>query len=350
MLPEEALCAVAVQERRGGGWWGRAQRQAASPLGSSDTDDLPEPRGGGAGGPTGLYGEKDTARAAGMKEQGSSSVGVRHGPRGQAQGRGVGPAAAAARVGALPPSPPVPCDHAPAHPARRLAGRPPRHPVGRRACDLSRHHYGLTSKLIPVGLTAWHRYKTGEQTTELIQMRLRAPEMFLSEDQICDIGDHVDRRRIGEAIIRPEGGEVNKYYDLATSFYEYGWGDSFHFAGRWHEETFHESIKRHQHFIALQLGLKKGMKVLDVGCGIGGPLIEIARFSSTLVTGLNNNDYQMSRGKIKTLEFLHVAPAGSMRVYHFLQTASEGLLKGGREGIFTATFFVLGRKPTYRGD
>ncbi|RLN43009.1 hypothetical protein C2845_PM01G22780 [Panicum miliaceum] len=64
---------------------------------------------------------------------------------------------------------------------------------------------------------------------------------------------------------------VNKYYDLATSFY-----DSFHFAGRWQEETFHESIKRHQHFIALQLGLKK---VLDVGCGIGGPLIEIARFS-----------------------------------------------------------------------
>lgn len=34
-----------------------------------------------------------------------------------------------------------------------------------------------------------------------------------------------------------------------------------------------------------------------------------------------------------------------MGVYHFLQTASDGLLKGGREGIFTATFFVLGRKP-----
>jgi hypothetical protein len=25
---------------------------------------------------------------------------------------------------------------------------------------------------------------------------------------------------------------VNKYYDLATSFYEYGWGESFHFAHR----------------------------------------------------------------------------------------------------------------------
>lgn len=27
--------------------------------------------------------------------------------------------------------------------------------------------------------------------------------------------------------------QVNKYYDLATSFYEYGWGESFHFAHRW---------------------------------------------------------------------------------------------------------------------
>lgn len=90
---------------------------------------------------------------------------------------------------------------------------------------------------------------------------------------------------------------VNKYYDLVTSFYEYGWGESFHFAPRWKTESLRESIKRHEHFLALQLGLKPGQKVLDVGCGIGGPLREIARFSSTSVTGLNNNEYQISRGK-----------------------------------------------------
>ncbi|XP_074557404.1 cycloartenol-C-24-methyltransferase 1-like [Curcuma longa] len=89
---------------------------------------------------------------------------------------------------------------------------------------------------------------------------------------------------------------VNKYYDLATSFYEFGWGESFHFAHRWKGESLHESIKRHEHFLALQLGLKPGMKVLDVGCGIGGPLREIARFSSTSITGLNINEYQISRG------------------------------------------------------
>ncbi|XP_039114236.1 cycloartenol-C-24-methyltransferase 1-like [Dioscorea cayenensis subsp. rotundata] len=89
---------------------------------------------------------------------------------------------------------------------------------------------------------------------------------------------------------------VNKYYDLATSFYEFGWGESFHFAHRWVGESLRESIKRHEHFLALQLGLKRGMKVLDVGCGIGGPLREIARFSSTSIIGLNNNEYQISRG------------------------------------------------------
>ncbi|XP_039137302.1 cycloartenol-C-24-methyltransferase 1-like [Dioscorea cayenensis subsp. rotundata] len=89
---------------------------------------------------------------------------------------------------------------------------------------------------------------------------------------------------------------VNKFNDLATSFYEYGWGESFHFANRWKGESFRESIKRHEHYLALQLGLKKGMKVLDVGCGIGGPLREIARFSSTSITGVNNNEYQISRG------------------------------------------------------
>ena len=37
------------------------------------------------------------------------------------------------------------------------------------------------------------------------------------------------------------------------------------------------------------------MKVLDVGCGVGGPAREIAKFSGVNIVGLNNNDYQIER-------------------------------------------------------
>lgn len=37
-------------------------------------------------------------------------------------------------------------------------------------------------------------------------------------------------------------------------------------------------------------------QVLDVGCGIGGPMREIALFSGASVMGVNNNDYQITRG------------------------------------------------------
>lgn len=43
------------------------------------------------------------------------------------------------------------------------------------------------------------------------------------------------------------------------------------------------------------MGLRDGMKVLDVGCGVGGPAREIAKFSGANIIGLNNNDYQIQR-------------------------------------------------------
>lgn len=88
---------------------------------------------------------------------------------------------------------------------------------------------------------------------------------------------------------------TNAYYDLATDFYEYGWGRSFHFSRFYKGENFAQSIARHEHYLALKLSLKEGMKVLDVGCGVGGPAREIARFSGCHVTGFNNNDYQLER-------------------------------------------------------
>ena len=43
--------------------------------------------------------------------------------------------------------------------------------------------------------------------------------------------------------------------------------------------------------------LRPGMRVLDVGCGVGGPAREIARFSDAKIVGLNNNDFQIGRAR-----------------------------------------------------
>ena len=55
---------------------------------------------------------------------------------------------------------------------------------------------------------------------------------------------------------------VNSYYDLATDFYEYGWGQSFHFATQAKGEAYTQAIARHEHWLALQLQLKKDDLVL----------------------------------------------------------------------------------------
>lgn len=95
---------------------------------------------------------------------------------------------------------------------------------------------------------------------------------------------------------------VNSFYNMVTEFYEFGWGQSFHFAPRHKWETFAASIARHEMLLAHKLELKPGMVALDMGCGIGGPGRVMARFSEAKIVGLNNNDYQLERAKKLTEE------------------------------------------------
>lgn len=88
---------------------------------------------------------------------------------------------------------------------------------------------------------------------------------------------------------------MRSYYNLATDIYEYGWGGSFHFCRFAFGEGFYQAIARHEHYLAHVMGLRDGMTVLDVGCGVGGPAREIVKFAGVNVVGLNNNDYQIDR-------------------------------------------------------
>jgi len=116
------------------------------------------------------------------------------------------------------------------------------------------------------------------------------------EGKINKFDDYFDDKKGGEEKRKGEYATmVNSFYDLVTDFYEYGWGQSFHFAPRHKFESFEQSLSRHEMYLAHMINLKKGMVCLDVGSGVGGPARQIALFSQAHVIGLNNNDYQIKR-------------------------------------------------------
>lgn len=89
---------------------------------------------------------------------------------------------------------------------------------------------------------------------------------------------------------------VDSYYDLATEFYEWGWGTSFHFADFRKHESFRQAILRHEYYLAGRLNVNKGAEILDCGCGIGGPARNIARFTGANVKAVTLNQFQVDRG------------------------------------------------------
>jgi len=89
---------------------------------------------------------------------------------------------------------------------------------------------------------------------------------------------------------------VTNFYDLVTDFYEWGWGQSFHFGPRWKDEPFYDSIKRAEYHLCSRLGMTIGSKAIDVGCGVGGPMRNMAVFSGSSIEGVTINEYQVKVG------------------------------------------------------
>ena len=88
---------------------------------------------------------------------------------------------------------------------------------------------------------------------------------------------------------------VKAFYNLITDFCERGWGQSIHFALMEPGVSYEESIANHEYFLGEAIGLKPGMKVLDVGCGVGGPQRSLARKFGASIVGLNINEYQLGK-------------------------------------------------------
>lgn len=75
------------------------------------------------------------------------------------------------------------------------------------------------------------------------------------------------------------------------------WGQSFHFSPKLPGKDLRSSEAAHEARIAATLNLAPGMKCLDCGCGVGGPMRTIASTSGAHVTGITINEYQVSRAK-----------------------------------------------------
>ncbi|KAF8579510.1 hypothetical protein K439DRAFT_1394570 [Ramaria rubella] len=138
---------------------------------------------------------------------------------------------------------------------------------------------------------------------------------------------------------------INGYYDGATELYEYGWGNSFHFSRFYKGEGFYQSVARHEHYLAAQMQLKPGMRVLDVGCGVGGPAREIAQFADVNITGVNNNAFQVGRARKYT------ARQGLENQVKFVQGDFMKLSEQFGENSFDAVYAIEAtvHAPTWEG-
>ena len=90
---------------------------------------------------------------------------------------------------------------------------------------------------------------------------------------------------------------VKEYYDLCGEFMVFGWGESLHFAPLSPRESLEDSKIRHQRSMIDKLELQHGMTVVDIGCGIGGPMRRVVREAGVRVVGVNINKIQLGKAK-----------------------------------------------------
>lgn len=87
------------------------------------------------------------------------------------------------------------------------------------------------------------------------------------------------------------------YYHFSARLYEIGWGRSYHFCPFEAGDSFDAAMARQERFISDRAALGPGMTVLDAGCGVGGPMREIARHFGARIVGVNIIPEQVERAR-----------------------------------------------------
>lgn len=80
---------------------------------------------------------------------------------------------------------------------------------------------------------------------------------------------------------------VNEYYELVNETCQSFWGPTHHFSVYAGQETPAEAAEHTERILVDRGGFGPGMRLLDIGCGVGGPAFTVARHSGAHVTGLD---------------------------------------------------------------
>jgi tocopherol O-methyltransferase len=92
--------------------------------------------------------------------------------------------------------------------------------------------------------------------------------------------------------------DIQRHYDVVSPYYESLWGEHIHH-GYWirGDETKEEAQSQLVEHLAETAKIERGSKILDVGCGIGGSSIYLAKKYQADVTGITISPVQVEMAR-----------------------------------------------------
>ena len=142
------------------------------------------------------------------------------------------------------------------------------------------------------------------------------PQDWVSKEH--DYAEYIERYRtwwpFPDGATGPEADEARKkreqnanqvatdYYDLVSPSSKQGWGQNFHYAPMSTGSSIKKSLNKYELLVGELTGLRDGMSVLDVGCGLGGPARTMAKNFGCKVVGITNSPWHVERGTQLTKE------------------------------------------------